>query len=108
MRSPGHRLLACLALLATAATLAIGCVTAGRPFREDAVQLIEIGVTTKADIRSLLGRPWPTGLKDGQEAWTYGHYRYSAFGSARTRDLVLRFDQRGVIVSCSYNSTAPE
>ena len=90
------------------ALVALGCVSAGRPFDDRAVDRIEMGKTTKADVRSMLGAPWRTGLEDGQETWTYGHYRYSVLKPAKTRDLVLRFDPRGVVVSYTYNTTAPE
>jgi len=87
--------------------LLTSCVTAGRSFRPDAPELVQMGVTTKADIQARLGSPWRTGVEDGLETWTYGHYRYSVFGRARTRDLVLRFDDRGVVVSYTYNTTDP-
>ena len=85
--------------------LVASCVTAGRSFRLDAPELIQMGVTTKADVQAQLGAPWRRGLEDGLETWTYGHYRYAAFRQARTRDLVLRFDERGVVVSYTYNTT---
>jgi hypothetical protein len=55
-----------------------------------------------------LGLPWRTGVEDGLETWTYGHYRYSAFSASRTRDLVLRFDERVVVVSYTYSTTDPQ
>lgn len=85
-----------------------GCITVGKSFRPDAVQLIRIGVTTRAQVEEQLGPPWRTGVEDGRETWTYGHYRYSAFGPARTRDFVLRFDERGVVTSYTYSSTDPQ
>ncbi len=83
------------------------CITVGRTFRPDALDVFQIEVTTKAQIEALLGEPWRVGEEDGLETWTYGHYRYSVFGQSRTRDLVLRFDDRDVVVSYTYNVTDP-
>ena len=90
-----------------AAALVAGCMTVGREFRPDAVQLVELNATTRAEVRAALGAPWRTGVEDGLETWTYGHYRYTMFGASRTRDLVVKFDDAGVVVSYQYNTTTP-
>jgi hypothetical protein len=56
----------------------------------------------------LFGAPWRTGLEDGQQTWTYGHYKYSLFSREKTRDLVVRFDEKNVVVSYTFNSTEPD
>jgi hypothetical protein len=94
-------------LLWVSAVCVSGCITVGRSFRPDALDLFQMNVTTKAEVQALLGDPWRVGEEDGLETWTYGHYRYSAFGQSRTRDLVLRFDDREVVVSYTYNVTDP-
>jgi hypothetical protein len=86
---------------------ALWCITVGREFRPDAVQLVELNVTTRAQVQAQFGAPWRTGVEDGLETWTYGHYRYSMFGASRTRDLVVKFDDTGVVVSYQYNTTTP-
>lgn len=96
-----------IALLAPALAL-LGCLTVGETFPVAPVSRIAIGETTKQEIRQTFGTPWRTGLEDGQETWTYGHYRYALLGTTRTRDLVLRFDERDVVVSYSFNSSFPE
>lgn len=85
-----------------------GCLNVGEPFPVDPVKKIEIGVTTRDDIRQMFGDPWRTGVEDGLRTWTYGRYHYSLFGAAATRDLVVRFDGSGVVGSYSFNSTHPE
>jgi hypothetical protein len=86
-----------------------GCATIGREFAVGAVAQIKIGVTTSDEIRTLFGEPWRTGIEDGNKTWTYGHYHYSAFSPAQTRDLVVRFGPQGKIVrSYSFNSTYEE
>jgi hypothetical protein len=90
----------CLALL--------GCFTVGRAFPVAPVSRIEIGATTQRELLETFGEPWRTGLEDGQETWTWGQYRYAAFGTTRTRDLVVRFDDRDVVTSYSFSSSFPE
>jgi hypothetical protein len=97
------------ALTAAALLLgATGCFTVGRDFPARDVPRIAIGETTREEIRQRFGAPWRTGLEDGQQTWTYAHYRYALLGEARTRDLVLRFDERGVVASYAFSSSLPE
>ena len=56
----------------------------------------------------MLGQPWRTGLEDGTPTWTYGYYKYNLIGESQTRDLVVRFDERGIVRSYTFNSTYPE
>lgn len=96
------------AAVAGAALLAVtGCATIGHKFAVENVPQVKIGETTRSDAVHLFGTPWRTGLEDGRETWTYGHYRYSIFGSAHTRDLVLRFGPDGKVASYTFNSTEP-
>ena len=44
-------------------------------------------------------------LLDGKRTWTYGKYKWSAFGEAETTDLVVRFNQDGTVSSYVYNTT---
>jgi hypothetical protein len=102
-RKPGFPLY--LPLIILLASALFSCATVGRPFPEAAVERIVIGRTTGAEIKEIFGSPWRTGLEDGLKTWTYGHYRYNVFYPARTRDLVIRFDERDVVVSYSYSAT---
>jgi len=86
-------------------TIHSGCATVGQSFNVDAVPRIEIGKTTMEDVRRLFGTPWRTGVEDGDTTWTYGHYKYKLFGSAQTKDLVIRFDEQNVVSSYMYNTT---
>jgi hypothetical protein len=84
---------------------AAGCASAGRDFPVARVSDIHIGETTQGDIREMFGSPWRVGIEDGQRTWTYGKYRYSPFGEARTQDLVIRFDEQNVVSSYTFNTT---
>ena len=81
------------------------CFTVGQAFPDYVVPKIKIGKTTESDIRDLFGPPWRTGLDDGDRTWTYGHYQYSLFQTATTKDLIIRFDKDGVVSSYAFNTT---
>ena len=93
-----------IALLAFAAA-GLGCVSVGQEFETERVPGLEIGATSRDEVRRQLGEPWRTGIEDGLPTWTYAHYRYSLFAPAQTRDLVVRFDAQGVVRSYTFNST---
>jgi hypothetical protein len=93
------------ALALALALLAAGCLTVGRDFDAAPVTRLQIGQTTLREVEQMLGPPWRTGWQDGRRTWTYGHYRYSGFRQVEARDLVLRFDDQGVLVSYDYSST---
>jgi outer membrane protein assembly factor BamE (lipoprotein component of BamABCDE complex) len=90
-----------------AAALGTGCITVGEDFRVEPVSRLEIGTTTRQEVRELFGDPWRVGVEDGDPTWTYAHYRYSAFGAEQTKDLVIRFDAAGRVRSYTFNSTDP-
>jgi hypothetical protein len=81
------------------------CANVGRDFPDSRVPEILIGKTTQAQVEQMFGKPWRVGLEDGQRTWTYGKYRYSLFGQSNTKDLVIRFNDKDVVVSYSFNTT---
>jgi SmpA / OmlA family len=98
----------CLGAALAAFGGATACMSVGREFPVEPVRALKIGVTTRSDVERMFGEPWRTGIEDGQRTWTYGRYRYSILGDAVTRDLVVRFDAKGVVSSYTFNSTHPE
>ena len=107
MRDSSLRPRRTIALLAALCVtlLASGCLTVGQPFPASRVADIRMGETTRAEIEQWFGSPWRSGVHDGMPTWTYGHYRYSLFGPARTRDLVVRFDTDNRVASYTFNET---
>ena len=98
------RLLTTVTLLAALSLPVIGCMpTVGRAFDVHQVRQIEVDKTTKTEIRQMFGDPWRTGLESGQRTWTYGEYSVNI-----TRDLVIRFDDNGLVKSYSFSSSVPE
>lgn len=99
-----YRLLTIITLLGALSLPVSGCTpTMGHPFPVQKVRQIELNKTTKEEIRQMFGPPWRTGLEDGKRTWTYGQYSTSF-----TRDLVIRFDDQGVVRSYSFSSSLPE
>lgn len=99
------KLLAMLFLSSVASTQLTGCFTVGQEFAGSRVPEIKIGQTTKQEVTDIFGRPWRTGMEDGKTTWTYGIYKYSLFGADDTQDLLVRFDNHGVVRSYTFNST---
>ena len=99
--------LAVLIGLSVIVTVFIGCspMTLGRDFPVDQVSSIEIGVTTRAEIRERFGAPWRTGIEDGMSTWTFGYYSYDFSGKGLGRDLMIKFNQAGIVRSYSFNTT---
>lgn len=92
-------------LLALLWAVVQGCASAGRDFPMDRVEGIRNGETTQTEILETFGQPWRVGTEDGQATWTYGKYKYRLFGQPSTSDLVVRFDDRGVVSSYSFSTT---
>lgn len=108
-RRLSHGLARALALAAAGVLLFLpGCMTVGKEFPTRPVTRLEVGKTTRDEVREWFGIPWRMGMENGQRTWTYGHYHYSLFGAAKTRDLVCRFDADGVLASYNFNTTQPE
>lgn len=82
-----------------------GCMTVGKEFTTLRVEDIKIGQTTQQEILEMFGPPWRMGLEDGRKTWTYGEYKYSLIGPADTQDLVIRFDNQGVVRSYTFNTS---
>lgn len=85
-----------------------GCATIGRDFAAAQVPNIQLGKTTQKDIQAMFGTPWRTGMEDGKQVWTYGKYHYALFSQSTATDLVIRFNNNGVVYSYSYNTTEPQ
>jgi len=85
--------------------LSSGCATVGQDFPVTSVYKIEIGESTKSEIRSMFGPPWRIGIEDGKRTWTYGNYSYGIIGQKQAKDLVIRFDDQDIVVSYTFSTT---
>ena len=80
-------------------------MTLGRDFPVEEVSSIQIGITTRAEIRQRFGTPWRTGIEDGMMTWTFGYYSYDFSGKGLGRDLMIKFNKSGIVRSYSFNTT---
>lgn len=94
-----------LLITAMATTQLTGCVTVGQEFSSVRVPDIKVGQTRKQDVTEMFGTPWRTGMEDGKPTWTYGIYRYELFGGNDSQDLLIRFDNQGIVRSYTFSST---
>ena len=92
-------------IICIAFILVAGCATVGHDFPVDLVNNIQIGKTTKEEIRNMFGEPWRIGLEDGRETWSYGQYQYAMFSEKDAKDLVVRFNDKAIVESYTFNTT---
>jgi hypothetical protein len=90
------------------ALLVIACASTGRSFATDRVADLVPGITTQNDVIRMFGQPWRTGIDSGLVTWTYARYSWSLFGGSSATDLVTRFDDHGVLISYTFNTTQGE
>ena len=95
-------------LLSTIILNACSPVTLGRDFPVDGVSSIQIGTTNQTEIQKIFGKPWRTGIEDGMLTWSYGYFSYDLSGKGLGRDLMLKFNESGIVRSYSFNSTEME
>jgi outer membrane protein assembly factor BamE (lipoprotein component of BamABCDE complex) len=95
-------------LILTAALVMTGCVTVGKDFYSAELHWLKSDRTTKQEVYRTLGEPFRTGVDQGKITWTYGYYRYSAFGNTRTKDLVIYYNTDNTVSSYTFNTSFPD
>lgn len=94
-------------LLASALLAGCGLLVVGADFPSPTKDLIQAGKTTKADLLRFFGEPYQVGIDSGDLTWRWFYARkYS--GGEISRDLTVRFDNKGIVKSYSFNSNEPE
>lgn len=84
-----------------------GCITVGKRFNSDDLSWIVKNRTTRDDVYYELGEPFRAGNDSGKLTWTYGYYKYTLFGSTRTKDLVIYFNPDKTVDSYVFNTSFP-
>lgn len=104
MHNSHHRILSlgCFILLLA------GCISVGEEFRTPTSEMIKNGVTTRAGLLQIFGSPSQVGIEDGDQTWTWIYVRAGGFSRALSRELHVKFTERGVVKSYSYTSSLPE
>jgi hypothetical protein len=88
--------------------LAIGCGTAGKDFDEALYKNIVKGTTNQKEIHYMFGPPFKKGIQNGYPVWTYEYNIYNSLGNDTSKDMVIVFDQRGVVKSHQMMTSQPE
>src|SRR6185436_282466 len=85
-----------------------GCVTLGNDFATTTLAWLKPAETAKTEVLKKLGTPFRVGVDAGDPTWTYGYYRWSAFGESSTKDLVIRWGADGKVKSYTLNTSLPD
>ena len=87
--------------------IGFGCITVGKRFNSDDLSWIVKNRTTRDDVYYELGEPFRAGNDSGKLTWTYGYYKYTLFGSTRTKDLVIYFNPDKTVDSYVFSTSFP-
>lgn len=90
------------------AVLLAGCgLTLGSEFPSPTKEMLVVGKTGKSDLLRFFGEPHQVGLDTGDPTWAWTYARVST-GQELTKQLTIRFDERGSLKSYSFTSNFPE
>ena len=84
-----------------------GCGTAGKSFNTSSIESIANGSTTRSDIKKMFGKPFKTGIQNGQPIWIYENHHYSIIGKNASKDLIIIFGLDGIVQSHQFMSNEP-
>ncbi|MFQ5946553.1 MAG: hypothetical protein ACE5NC_09955 [Anaerolineae bacterium] len=79
----------------------------GSEFPSPTSDLIQAGKTTKADLLRFFGEPYQVGMDTGDLTWSWFYGRKHAQGES-TKELTVRFNDKGIVRSYSFRSNLPE
>ena len=89
-------------------SLTMGGGTMGNNFDTSQVRTIQNGVTTQVDILDRLGPPFKEGVENGRVMWTYQFDMWSLMDQAKSKDLVILFDDRRIVRAHRYTTSEHE
>ena len=92
----------------TVVLLLTGCVSVGREFPTPTQETIKNGITTKVELIQRFGSPSQVGIENGDQTWTWVYVRAGGLGQPLSKELHVKFDDRGVVKAYSYTSSLPE
>ncbi len=87
---------------------AIGCGSVGKNFDSDKVQNIQNNVTTQSEVLDWFGVPFKEGTENEHTMWTYQFDKYSVFSEAKSKDLVILFDESNIVKAYRFTSSLDE
>lgn len=96
-----------LALLLLSFAFLSACATVGKDFDESLVSTIKNGKTTRAEILDMFGKPFKTGLQNGDPIWIYEVNTYTAGKPDASKNLTIVYNESGVVKSHQMMSSTP-
>jgi len=89
--------------------LLTGCalLVVGSDFPSPTPEMMQPGKTTKAELLRFFGEPYQVGLDTGELTWSWFYGKKHAEGEL-TKELTVRFNAQGVVMSYSFRSNHPE
>ncbi len=88
--------------------LAIGCGSVGKNFSSEKVQNIQNNVTTQSEVLDWFGVPFKEGIENKHTMWTYQFDKYNVFTEAKSKDLVILFDENNIVKAYRFTSSIDE
>tara|TARA_B100000315_G_scaffold128324_1_gene118004 strand:- start:298 stop:609 length:312 start_codon:yes stop_codon:yes gene_type:complete len=89
-------------------SLTMGCGAMGNNFDSSQVRTIQNGATTQVDILDRFGPPFKEGIENGRVMWTYQFDVWSLMDQAKSKDLVILFDDRRIVRAHRYTTSGQE
>ena len=83
------------------------CAMVGTDFTTHQIGQLEEGVTTKAEVESILGEPFKEGIQNGQPIWVYEFNYYHFLGDNTSKDLVITFNDQGIVEAYQVMTNRP-
>jgi len=65
-------------------------------------------VTNQTEILDKFGPPYKEGIENGQVMWTYQFDQWNALGPAKSKDMVILFDEKNIVRAYRYTTSEPE
>ncbi|MBI4590514.1 MAG: outer membrane protein assembly factor BamE [Candidatus Rokubacteria bacterium] len=98
-----------LAGIVLIAALLAGCggLKFGSDFPSPTKDMLVVGKTTKADLLRFFGEPHQVGLDTGDPTWAWT-YAQVFTNQELSKQLTVRFDEKGTVKSYSFTSSFPE
>jgi len=85
-----------------------GCGTVGQNFDSSQVNSIQNNVTNQTEILDKFGPPYKEGIENGQVMWTYQFDQWNALGPAKSKDMVILFDEKNIVRAYRHTTSEPE
>ena len=79
--------------------------TVGKNFDSSQLKTIKNNMTSKEEILKNFGTPFKEGTESGKAVWTYQFDKWNALGPAQSKDLVIVFDNKGIVNAYRYTTS---